>query len=148
MRHLERENLRYLLAKTNPFMMRTETGKLCIFHDAKEAYQLCLHMLWAEFPAGFFDVTYFMMKYQNISEARAASILGYKEYCFCRLWDDKDTKRLPLLRIVLGKLLQVSGCTFDEAAFGDAVKTLDMMIEKQGVRIQLSKLNNLRIIEK
>jgi len=148
MSKVDKENMKFLLSSANPFMMRTETGRLHIFRSAREAYELCLQMLWAEFPAGFFDVAYFMIKYQRISPTRAAQILGVKEYCYCRIWDYKDTKRLPLLRIVLGKLLEVSGCTFDEAAFGDAIKALDVMLEKQGVRIQLSKLDNLRILEK
>lgn len=135
------------LSTTNPFMFRSETGRLLQYHDAKESYQLCLMALWSEFPAGFVDVAYFMMKYQGLTPKYYRPILEEAEYCFVKIWDNHDTERLPKLRLVLQKLLQVSGCSFDEAAFGDAVATLDSLLERQGVREHLSKLNNLNIIQ-
>ena len=135
------------LSTTNPFMFRSETGRLLQYHDAKESYQLCLMALWSEFPAGFVDVAYFMMKYQCLTPKYYRPILEEAEYCFVKIWDNHDTERLPKLRLVLQKLLQVSGCSFDEAAFGDAVATLDSLLERQGVREHLSKLNNLNIIQ-
>lgn len=135
------------LSTTNPFMFRSETGRLLQYRDAKESYQLCLMALWSEFPAGFVDVAYFMMKYQGLTPFCINPILGNEEYCYVKIWDNHDTERLPKLRLVLQKLLQVSGCSFDEAAFGDAVATLDSLLERQGVREHLSKLNNLNIIQ-
>ena len=135
------------LSTTNPFMFRSETGRLLQYHDAKESYQLCLMALWSEFPAGFVDVAYFMMKYQGLTPKYYRPTLEEAEYCFVKIWDNHDTERLPKLRLVLQKLLQVSGCSFDEAAFGDAVATLDSLLERQGVREHLSKLNNLNIIQ-
>lgn len=138
--------IRQALQTTNPFVLRSETGSLIHYANAKECYQLVLMALFAEFPAGFVDIAYFMMKYQRATPKLITPILRNKEYCYVRIWDVNDTDRYNKLHLIFEKLLQVSGCSFDEVLFGDAVKALDSLLEKQGVAKTLSKLDNVNLI--
>lgn len=137
--------IRQALQTTNPFLIRSETGSLIHYENAKECYQLVMMALFAEFPAGFVDIAYFMMKYQRATPKLINSILKYKDYSFVRMWKD-DIDRYYTLHLIFEKLLQVSGCNFDEVAFGDAIKALDSFLKKQGVVGTLSKLNNINVI--
>lgn len=138
--------IRQALQTTNPFVLRSETGSLIHYESAKECYQLVLMALFAEFPAGFVDMAYFMMKYQRATPKLITPILHNKEYCYVRIWDVNDPDRYNKMHLILEKLLQVSGCSFDEGAFGDGLKALDSLLEKQGVAKTLAKLDNINLV--
>ena len=138
--------IRQALQTTNPFVIRSETGSLIHYANAKECYQLVLRTLFAEFPAGFVDIAYFMMKYQRATPKLITPILRNKEYCYVRIWDANDSDRYNKLHLILEKLLQLSGCNFDEVSFDDAIKNLDSLLEKQGVAKTLSKLENINLV--
>ena len=138
------------LSRLNPFMLRNEEGRLIMYADAKECYQLCLMALWSDFPLGFVDLAYFMRKHQQLSPYRIMCILGIREFCFVRIWDKKDPERIGKLRAIMKLLLVESGCRFDELAFESAVDALDSFLKKGGVADNLSKsrIRNLRKTEK
>ena len=143
------EDMTAALSRLNPFMLRNEEGRLIMYADAKECYQLCLMALWSDFPLGFVDLAYFMRKHQQLSPYRIMCILGIREFCFVRIWDKKDPERIGKLRAIMKLLLVESGCRFDELAFESAVDALDSFLKKGGVADNLSKsrIRNLRKTE-
>ena len=142
----QEETMRIALSAVNPFVFRAETGRLNLYKSPLECYELCLWLLFCEFPAGFIDLAYFMIKYQRLSAYQVSLILGQREYAYVRIWDNEDPERPRKLRGVIRTLLTVSGCNFDEGHFGDALSRLDERLEKERAKQEYIKLNNLNII--
>ena len=139
--------VRDALGAINPFMLRSETGRLIPYESTKECYQLVLTGLFAEFPAGFVDVPYYMMKYQRLPPKQVFCIVGYRQYAIIPWWD-KSPERDEKIRQVLVALLQPSGCRLDDVLFQQALDNLDSLLDKQGVREKLSRLNNIHIFRR
>lgn len=139
--------MRDALSTVNPFMLRGETGRIILYENAKECYQLVLMGLYAEAPCGFVDVAYYMMKYQRLTSGQVWDILHQRQYAHIKWWDEDDPERVPTLRKVLRLLLSVSGCELDEELFRQALENLDTLLDKQGVRKTLSKLDLITIIK-
>lgn len=139
--------IRHALSQSNPFILRNEFGRIMVFSSPKKAYLYVLTMLNDEFPLGFVDLAYFMLKYQRISPFRVFQKLGMKEYCYVRVWDTRNVDRLKYLRLILCKLLSVSECPFDESSFGDALKEFDAIIAKTSLAENYQIHNNLNVIE-
>ena len=141
----QKQTIRDALSTTNPFMLRGETGRIILYESAKECYQLVLTGLFAEFPAGFADVAYYMMKYQRLNAQQVFNICGYRDVAIVPWWDkgpDRDNK----IRQILGLLLKPSGCPLDEDLFQQSLDNLDALLDKQGVREKLSKLKSIEIL--
>ena len=133
MKRKDKEALRVALGAINPFAFRGASGGITIYSSATEGYQLCLQMLWAEFPRGFIDLPYFMHKYQGLTLSEAMELTHRKQYGFVRIWDSDSERRKPVLREVLQVLLSVSGVAFNEDYFLNALANLDIMLATQGV---------------
>ena len=136
----QKQTIRDALSTTNPFMLRGETGRIILYENAKECYQSVLTGLFAECPAGFVDVAYYMMKYQRLTPAEVWNILRQKEYAYIPWWE-KSPERNERLKAVLRLLLKPSGCSLDEDLFRQSLDNLDALLDKQGVRENLRKLN-------
>lgn len=121
------------LSTTNPFMLRTETGMLRVYPSAKDAYEAVMSCLLKDFPFGFIDVPFFMMKYQRLSPVEARHYCRGRQYAFVYDWRD-DTDR-ETLRRVYGTLLRVSGCDFDDSSFQHALTYLDSLLESREVKV-------------
>lgn len=139
--------IRHALSQSNPFILRDEQGHIMVFSSPKKAYLFVLTSLNTEFPLGFVDLAYFMLKYQRISPFRVFQKLGHKEYCYVRVWDTRNVDRLKKLRLILCKLLSVSECPFDESSFGDALKDFDAIYEKMKLSENYQMYDNLNVIE-
>lgn len=140
--------IRHALSQSNPFLLRNVLGRIMVFSSPKEAYLCVIALLNAEFPLGFVDLAYFMLKYQRLSPVRVFQKLGQKEYCYVRIWDTiRNAERLKLLRLILCKLLSVSGCPFDESSFGDALKEFDANFAKGNLNENYKLYDNLIVIE-
>lgn len=139
--------VRGALQHINPFMFRAETGRLLTYKDANASYVQCLMALLREFPAGFIEIPYFMMKYQGVTPLQVGLLVGAREYAYIKLWDKMDSRREALLKQVLDILLQVSGCSFDYAAFSYAVTQLDHYLKTWDMLPMYQNLNNLFILK-
>lgn len=139
--------VRDALSTVNPFMLRGETGRLILYENAKECYELVLMGLYAECPAGFIDIAYYMMKYQRLTSGQAWEILHQKQYAQVKWWNKDDPERVTTLRKVLRLLLSVSGCELDEELFQQSLENLDALLDKQGVRKTLSKWDLISIMK-
>lgn len=141
----QKQTIRDALSTTNPFMLRGETGRIILYENAKECYQLVLTGLFAEYPSGAIDVAHYMMKYQRIDLYTIGRYLRGREYAFIR-WEEKSQERNDRLKAVLLLLLKPSGCPLDEDLFQQSLDTLDALLDKQGVREKLSKLKSIEIL--
>ena len=133
MKKRDKETLCKALGAVNPFAFRNSTGGICIYRGPLEGYQVCLQMLWAQFPRGYIDIPYFMHKFQGLSLSEALELTHRKQFAFARIWDSDSERRKPVLREVLQVLLSVSGVEFSEVLFLSALQTLDLLLEKQGI---------------
>ena len=145
---MEQDNqaVRDAFSAINPFVFRSETGRIILYESAKESYELCLMALWSEFPTGFVDVPYFMTKHQKLTPAQIWNICPIKHYAVIRWWERDDPERNATIRRVLSLLLRISGAPLDEELFQHALSNLDSLLDKQGVREKLSKLNNIHLL--
>lgn len=133
MKKRDRQMLLEAMGAVNPFAFRNQEGRLVVYRNAVEGYQICLQMLWAEYPRGFVDIPLFMEKYQHIPLREAIEMCHRKEYVQVRIWDRNDSERERLLKGILQTLLQVSGVVLDENAFKTGLFTLDNLLERAGV---------------
>lgn len=133
MKRDKEEMLCKALGAVNPFAFRDQEHSLIIYRNPQEAYQLCIQMLWSEFPRGFVDIPLFMHKYQGLSLKQAEHIVGRKQYALLRIWDYKSEERVNKLREILTILLRVSGVALNESYMRSGLNTLDMILEKTGV---------------
>lgn len=133
MKARDKDTLRTALGVINPFAFRTSSGGLMVFKTPEECYQMCLQMLWAEFPRGFVDIPLFMVKYQALKIRDAEEYCGRKQYALVRLWDSSSDTRKQKLREILSVLLKVSEVGFNENYFLSALQHLDIILEKNGI---------------
>lgn len=144
MKRKMKETLRVALGVINPFALRTQGGSLMVYKTPQECYQVCLQMMWSEFPRGFVDIPLFMSKYQGLKLKDAEALCGRKQYALLRLWDAESELRKQRLREILAVLLKVSEVDFNESYFLNALQCLDIMLEKNGIA---SRTENGAIVE-
>ena len=123
----DKEAICSALGSINPFMLRSETGRLYIYQRPQDAYNKVVRLLFAEFPRGFVDVVLIMMKYQRIAPAQARSYCGRRDYAMID-WSEPETRQI--IRHIMSILLKPSGCKLNETCFNEAMRYLDSLIEK------------------
>lgn len=128
-----KDTLRTALGVINPFALRTRDGSLMVFKNPEEAYQACMQMIWAEFPRGFVDIPFFMVRYQGLKLKEAEELCGRKQYALLRIWDSDNEVRKQKLREILCVLLKFSEVDFNESCFLSGLQCLDIMLEKNGI---------------
>lgn len=104
------------LSTVNPFVLRSETGRIILYENAKECYEFCPDGTIEEYPCGAIDVAGYMMKYQRLDPVTIWKICRRRDYAFIR-WEEKSPERNQRLQAVLRLLLKPSGCPLDEDLF-------------------------------
>lgn len=136
MRKEDKRLLREALGAVNPFAFHNEKNELAIYRSAIDAYKEVLLMLWSEFPRGFIDIPYFMVKYQGVAIREAERKCAGRQYALIRLWDRDDKERRSKLKQLLEILLRVNGIHFDETAFTGGLQCFDIFLEKSNISAQ------------
>lgn len=136
MKREDKGMLRVALGAVNPFALRNENGGLAIYSSATEAYKETLLTLWSEFPRGFIDIPYFMVKYQGLAIREAERKCAGKQYALIRLSDRDDKERRSKLKQLLEMLLRVSKVPFDENSFMVGLQCFDIFLEKSNISEQ------------
>lgn len=139
-------DIRTVLAKTNPFMLRMDDGRLCHYEDLDMSYQIVMVHLFNDFRAGFIDVPLFMLTYQQVSEKIAARICPEKQYAFVEWWNLDSFEVQFKLKYIFKLLLKVGEFPFDEECFDRALADLKQEIAKRDLKLNKNNLNKLSTI--
>lgn len=128
----DKEAIQNALEAINPFMFRSETGRLYVYETAQAAYNKVVGLLFTEFPLGFVDVAQFMMKYQRLPAVQARSYCGSHGYAMIMDWAEPQTGKV--VRHIMRTLLKPSGCKLNESCFKEALRHLDSLHKQQEVK--------------
>lgn len=109
-----------VLAEVNPFLMIGQDGQPIKTANAQEAYFKLIMALYKEFPKGYIDLPYFMVKRQGLTLKDAEAMCGMRQYALVQ-WEKNNEERNILLRRICQHLLSVSGVAFNENAFWGAL---------------------------
>ena len=139
-----------LLCTFNPFGFRRQSDtQLESYASSEAAYTFCVEMLFAEFPAGFVDIPFFMMKYQQATPSQAWAICPQKQYAYIPWWAETEEEkgiRNARIQLVLQRLLHITGCSIAVEDMNTAINRLDALIDKKNVRETLRKINNIEFL--
>lgn len=136
-------DIKTILAKTNPFMLRMNDGRLCTYEDIDVCYYVIMERLFKDFPAGYVDVILFMLTYQQLTDKVAAKICPEKQYAYIEWWKlDKFDVQFKL-KYIFKLLLKVGEFQFHEESFDRALETLKLGIERRELKLNKNNLITL-----
>ena len=136
-------DIRTVLAKTNPFMLRMEDGRLCHYEDLDMCYHIVMVHLFKNFQAGFVDVPLFMMTHQQLTDKVIARICPEKQYAFVEWWNLDSFEVQFKLKYIFKLLLKVGEFRFDEECFDRALADLKQEIAKRDLKLNKNNLIKL-----
>lgn len=139
-------DIRGVLAKTNPFMLRMDDGRLCHYENLDTSYHIVMVKLFNDYRAGFVDVPLFMLTYQQLSNKAAATICPEKQYAFVEWWNLDSYEVQFKLKYVFKLLLKVGEFQFDEECFDRALADLKQEIAKRDLKLNKNNLIKLSTI--
>ena len=136
------------MRQLNPFGAVDGNGRPILFNAPREAYLHLFRSLRSEFPRGYVDLVLFSLAYQKLKKFQSANIIGKKEYAIIE-WGGNSQQRETVLKAVCMKLLEVTGCQFDEQAFRAACFGDKMDMVDSGTRYEracYSLLEDTRVV--
>lgn len=139
-------DIRTVLAKTNPFVLRMDDGRLCYYEYLDTCYHIVMVKLFNDYRAGFVDVPLFMLTHQLVSEKTAARICPEKQYAFIEWWNLESYEVQFKLKYIFKLLLKVGEFQFDEECFNRALTDLKQEIAKRDLKLNKNNLNKLSTI--